>query len=405
MSEHVEIQNKQYPVAQAGEESIHWLDVCAALVRQRKIIIIIPLVTTVLAFTASLLITPKYVSTAVIMPPQQQSSSVSAMLGQLGGLASAAGSIAGLKNPNDLYVGMLQSRTISDNLIERYKLQERYNKDTLDETREKLAKVRFVSNGKDGLIGVSVEDKDPKFAAELANAHVTELAVLTKGLAITEAARRRVFFEKQLKAAKEELANAEVAMRKMQETTGMLQLEGQVKGLIANEAQLQGTIAAKSVQLQSMRSFATANNPDYLRLQEEMRGLQGQLEKLQKGQTRAGDVMIPSGKIPEVGVEYIRTLRDVKYYETIFELLAKQYELAKIDEAKDSSMIQQLDLAVPAQEKIKPKPIPMTIAGFSGGLILAILIAVLRDGYLTSRRNEKSNTRWLKIRDAWKNKS
>lgn len=404
MSEHVEIQKKQYPVVQVEEDGIHFLDVCAMLVRQRKLIIIFPLVTGALALVASMLMTPKYVSTAVIMPPQQQSSSVSAMLGQLGGLASAAGSIAGLKNPNDLYVGMLQSRTITDNLIQKFKLQERYNKDTLDETREKLAKVRGVSNGKDGLIGVSVEDKDPKFAAELANAHVAELADLTKGLAITEASRRRVFFEKQLKSAKDELANAEVAMRTMQETTGMLQLEGQVKGLIANEAQLQGTIAAKNVQLQSMRSFATANNPDYMRLQEELRGLQGQLGKLQRGQGRAGDVMIPSGKIPEVGVEYVRTLRDVKYYETIFELLAKQYELAKIDEAKDSSMIQQLDIAVPAQERSKPKPVPMTVTGFLGGAVLAILFAILRDGYLSSRRNEKNNSRWLKVRDAWKNK-
>lgn len=402
MSEHVEIQKKQHTAVAMEEEGIHFLDVCATLVRQRKIIFILPVVTGALALMASMLITPKYVSTAVIMPPQQQSSSVSAMLGQLGGLANAAGSIAGLKNPNDLYVGMLQSRTIADNLIQKFKLQERYNKNTLDETRAKLTKMRDVSNGKDGLIGVSVEDTDPKFAAELANAHVSELAALSKGLAITEASRRRLFFEKQLKAAKDELANAEVAMRTMQETTGMLQLEGQVKGIIANEAQLQGTIAAKTVQLQSMRSFATANNPDYMRLQEELRGLQGQLDKLQRGQSRAGDVMIPSGKLPEVGFEYVRTLRDVKYYETIFELLAKQYELAKIDEAKDSSMIQQLDIAVPAQEKNKPKPLMMAIVGFFGGVVLAIFIALLLDAYINSRRDEKSNDRWLALRRAWK---
>lgn len=403
MSEHVEIQNKQYSVVQVEDEGIHLLDVCAALVRQRKIIFILPLVIGALALTASLLMKPKYVSTAVIMPPQQQSSSVTAMLGQLGGLAGAAGSIAGLKNPNDLYVGMLQSRTIADNLIEKFKLKEYFNEDTLDSTREKLAKVRSLSNGKDGLIGISIEDTDPKFAAELANAYVKELATLTKNLAITEAARRRVFFEKQLMAAKEDLANAEVAMRKMQETTGMLQLEEQVKGIIANEAQLQATIAAKTVQLQAMRSFATASNPEYMRLQEEMRGLQGQLEKLQSGQSRSGDIMIPSGKLPAVGVEYVRTLRDVKYYETIFELLAKQYELAKIDEAKDSSMIQQLDLAVPAQEKIKPKPVLFTLAGLIGGGIFAIFIAILRDGYISSKRNNKNNSRWTAVLDAWKN--
>jgi len=402
MSEHVEIQNKQHSVNKAEEDGIHLLDVCAALVRQRRIIIILPLITGALALTASLLMTPKYVSTAVIMPPQQQSSSVSSMLGQLGGLAGGVGGIAGLKNPNDLYVGMLQSRTIADNLIERYKLKERFKKDSLDEAREKLAKVRGISNGKDGLISIAVEDKDPKFAAEIANAYVTELAALTKSLAITEAARRRVFFEKQLTTAKEDLASAEVEMRKMQETTGMLQLEGQVKGIIANEAQLQGTIAAKTVQLQAMRSFATASNPEYIRLQEEMRGLQGQLEKLQNGENRSGGVMIPSGKLPAVGVEYVRILRNVKYYETIFELIAKQYELAKIDEAKDSSMIQQLDLAVPAQEKIKPKPLALTLAGIIGGGILAIVIAFLRDAYVSAKGNTKNNPRWTAVSDAWK---
>lgn len=400
MSEHVELQKTQTLVA--DDEGIHLLDVCAALVRQRKLIIAFPLVIGTIALGLSMLMKPKYVSTAVIMPPQQQSSSVSAMLGQLGGLASTAGNLAGLKNPNDLYVGMLQSRTISDSLIERYNLKERYKAETIDEAREKLAKVRSVSSGKDGLIGVSVEDEDPKFAAELANGHVTELAGLNKGLAITEASRRRVFFERQLTAAKEELANAEVAMRNMQETTGMLQMEGQVKGIIANEAQLQGNIAAKTVQLQSMRSFATANNPEYLHLQEELRGLQGQLDKIQKGQRRTGDIMIPSGKLPEVGVEYVRTLRDVKYYETIFELLAKQYELAKIDEAKDSSMIQQLDMAVPAQIKSKPRPVIMVFASLVGGTVLGIIIALLRDGYINSRRNGKSNIRWLALKNAWK---
>lgn len=384
------------------DDEIHLLDLFSALGRQRKLIFILPVITTALALTASLLMTPKYVSTAVIMPPQQQSSGVSAVLGQLGGLASAAGSIAGLKNPNDLYVGMLQSRTIADKLIERFKLKERYDQDTLDETRQQLEKIREISNGKDGLIGVSVIDKDPKFAAELANAYVVELAAITQNLAITEASRRRLFFEKQLKEAKGNLAEAESAMRTMQETTGMLQLDGQVKGIIANEAQLQGTIAAKNVQLKGMRSFATANNPDYMRVQEELRGLQEQLDKLQQGQQKSGDVMIPSGKIPEVGIAYIRSMRDVRYNETIFELLAKQFELAKIDEAKDSSLIQQLDLAVPAEKKSKPKRAIIVLGGLIGGLVLALFIALIRELYASTKQKLKNDQRWLATRNAWK---
>ena len=195
MSEHVEKNIEMVPPRK--EDEIHLLDLLSALGRQKKLIYILPVITTALAVAAAFLISPKYVSTAVIMPPQQQSSGVSAVLGQLGGLASAAGGIAGLKNPNDLYVGVLQSRTIADTLIERFKLKERYDKDTMDETREKLDKVREVINGKDGLISISVTDKNPKFAADLANAYVVELASVTQNLAITEASRRRLFFEKQ----------------------------------------------------------------------------------------------------------------------------------------------------------------------------------------------------------------
>lgn len=379
MSEHVE---KNSQVSAAGkDDEIHLMDLVSALRRQRKLIFILPALTTAVALAISLMIAPKYVSTAVIMPPQQQSSGVSAMLGQLGGLASAAGNIGGLKSPNDMYVGVLESRTIADKLIERFKLKERYGRETLDETRAVLAAIRGVTNGKDGLISISIIDTDPKFAADLANAYVTELAALTQNLAFTEASRRRLFFEKQLTEAKEKLVAAEAEMRKMQETTGMLQLEGQVKGIIANEAQLQGTIAAKSVQLKGMRSFATANNPEYMRVQEELRGLQEQLDKLQKGQQKTGDVMIPTGKIPEVGVAYVRSLREVRYSETIFELLAKQFELAKIDEAKDSSLIQQLDLAVPAEKKTSPKRAFIVLGGLIGGIALAVFLALAREAY------------------------
>lgn len=391
MSEHVE-KNTQVS-ALRNDDEIHLLDLVSALRRQWKLLVILPVITTALAVTVSLMITPKFASTAVLMPPQQQTSGVSAMLGQLGGLAGAAGSIGGLKNPNDLYVGLLESRTIADGLIERFKLKERFKTETMDETRATLTAMREVSNGKDGLISIAIVDKDAKFAADLANAYVDELAAVTQKLAITEASRRRLFFEKQLMEAKEKLAGAEGEMRKMQETTGMLQLEGQVKGIIANEAQLQGTIAAKSVQLKSMRSFATANNPEYVRVQEELRGLQEQLDKLQKGQQKSGDVMIPSGKIPEAGIAYMRSLREVRYSETIFELLAKQFELAKIDEAKDSSLIQQLDLAVPAEKKISPKRAVIVLGGLVIGIALAMFLALARDAYQKFTSGERRKYR------------
>lgn len=112
--------------------------------------------------------------------------------------------------------------------------------------------------------------------------------------------------------------------------------------------------------------------------------------------------MVPTGKIPEVGVEYVRSLRDVKYYETIFELLAKQYELAKIDEAKNSSLIQLLDKAIPADRKSKPKRASMVLGGLFGGFFLGLFLAFLVDGYQRARRDPAVSIRWQKLALAWK---
>lgn len=391
------------------KDEIHLFDLMTALARQKKILVLVPCFTLVLAIAAALLITPKFLSTAVLLPPQQQASGMSAMLGQLGGLASAAGAagnIAGLKNPNDLYTAMLDSRTLADKLITQFELKKRFDVETLDDARAGLKKIVTITAEKAGTISISVEDKDPVFAANLANAFVNELSNLTKKLAITDAAQRRLFFEKQLKSVKDDLANAEIALRQTQEKTGMLELEGQVKGIIGNVAQLEGTIAAKEVQINSMRSFATDKNPELQRLQSEIQGYRTQLEKLKSGRSsKDGDIMVPTGKIPAVGVEYIRSLREVKYQETIFELLAKQYELAKIDEAKESSNIQVLDEAIPAQKKSKPKRMIIVALGFFGGIILAIFLALLRDAYKKSIRDEQSKYRWALLKSAWKNKS
>ena len=387
-----------------NNDEIYLLDVLTALARQKKIMFAVPFLTGILAIAAAFLIKPTFLSTAVILPPQQQSSGAAAMLGQLGGLVGAASSAGGLKNPNDLYVAMLQSRTIADKLIARFDLKKRLEVHTQDDARNRLNALSNVVSNKSGTISILVEDKDPKFAAELANAYVDELSRLTQGLAITDAAQRRLFFEKQLSAAKDDLANAEVDLQKMQEKTGMLELDGQVRGIIGNVAQLEGTIAAKEVQLNAMRSFATNNNPDVMRMRGEIQGYRAQLEKMKTGKfSHDGDILVPTGKIPEVGVEYVRSLRNLKYRETIFELLSKQYELAKIDEAKESSNIQVLDEAVQAEKKTNPKKLLIILIGFVGGGLLALFLALMRDAYLQSSRDDLGKNRWTLLRNAWKN--
>lgn len=400
-----QVQNPK-PLAQAGDdEQVRLMDLLIVFGRQKKLVLGMPTLCGGVALAISLIMTPIFKSTVTIMPPEQQQSAMSAMLGQLGGLASLAG-VGGVKSPSDLYVGLLESRTVADSLISRFKLQERYEKKTVEETRRELESIRSINNGKkDGTISVTASDKDPKFAADLANAYVEELMKLSQTLNLTEASQRRAFLEKQLKEAKESLANAEVALRKTQERTGMLQPDAQVKAIISNAAQLKGTIAAKEVELKAMRSFATSSNPEFVRAQEELRALQAQLAKLEKSQPEAdGDFMVPTARIPGVAVEYVRNARDVKYYETIFELLAKQFEMAKIDEARDSSTIQVLDKAIPAERKSKPQRLLITAAGFISGALLGIWIAFIRDSLQRSRRNPANASRWQQLAAAWRTK-
>lgn len=394
---------KASPYQDGQQNEIRMVDILIALARQKRILVSMPLIGGALALVAVLLMKPVFVSSAALLPPQQQSSGMTALLGQGGNLGGLAGSLGGLKNPGDLYVGMLQSRTIADRLIAKFKLKERYEASTMARTRKILEDSTKINLAKSGLIVIDVVDHEPQIAADLANAYVEELIAITENLAVTEASRRRLFFAKQLEGAKNSLANAEVALRKVQEKTGLIEIEGQVKGLIANAAHLQGIIAGKEVQLASMKSFATGNNPEVVRLQEELRGLNDQLLKLNKGQSRReGDVSIPTGKIPEVSVEYIRSLRDVKYYETIFELLAKQFEVAKIDEAKDSNVIQVLDKAIPAEKKLRPRTLLFIFGGIAGGAIFGFLLALIREFYRRARVGNPDPEKWQELRTIWK---
>ena len=385
------------------DEEFRFLDLLVVLARHKRLVICSTSLAGLAALIVSLLMTPVFMSSAKIMPPQQpQSSGMAAMLGQLGGLAAVAGA-GGLKGPADLYVGLLESRTVSDHLISRFKLQDRYQT-TMQGARDALRSSSQISIGKeDGMIQVAVTEKDPQFAADLANGYVDELAKLTQTMALSEASQRRLFFEKQLIAVKDQLATAEIALRKTQERTGLIQPAGQVQAIISNAAQLKGTIAAKEVELNAMRTFAAGKNPELLRAQEELRALQTQLSKLENEQpSRSSGFMVPTGKLPEAGTEYVRSVRDVKYYETIFELLAKQFELAKIDEAKNSSLIQLLDKAIPAEHKSKPKRALITVVGLIFGFTLGILLAFIREAYFNSLQNPENRLRLQQLAAAWK---
>lgn len=393
------------------DDEISLLDLLIVLAKHKNMILGITFGAAVVSAIVSLLLPNIYTSSAKVLPPQQSQSTAAMLSGQLsalGGLGGLGGSSLGIKNPNDLYVGMLKSRTLADSIIERFDLKKLYEQDTMVLTRKLLADNSNISAGKDGLITIEVDDKDPERAATIANAYVENLDKLTQTLAVTEAAQRRLFFERQLQDAKKSLAEAEVALKITQERTGLIKLDEQGKAIIEAVAMLRAQISAKEVELRALRIFATEQNVDYIRARQQLAGLQIELSKLERAQISGeGDILLPTGKVPEAGLAYLRNLREVKYYETIFELLAKQLEAARIDEAKESAVIQTIDRAVAPDRRTKPKRTLIVLTATLAAALAAVVLAFLREALRAASSDPAKASQlaalrqYLRIRSSW----
>lgn len=341
-----------------SEQEMNLFDLLAIVWKRRRFISYFTLGAVILAAIVLFFIPNEYTATTLLMPPAQSNSSGSALLSQLssaGSLASVAGAGLGIKNPGDMYVSLLHSRTVEDAVIQRFDLSQRYHKKILSNARAALGEHSKVTYGaKDGLITLSVTDRDPKEAAEIANGYFDEFRKFSATLAITEASQRRIFFQQQLQKANEDLSNAEESLKGTEQSTGILQMDGQTRALIESAAELRAQVAAKEVQLQGMRTFATEDNPEVLQAEQQLAALKDQLAKF-GGTDQGSGLIVPKGKVSEDALEYMRKVRDVKYYEVISELMAKQFEIAKVDEARQGAMIQVVDLAVPPDQKSSPK--------------------------------------------------
>lgn len=396
-----------------NESEVSLLDIAILLLANKRFIFRFVLGTMVLAIIVSLLLPVRYESKIVLLPPAQNSSIASSLLGQLGGLgslgslASLAGGSFGIKNPADMYVSLLTSRTVEDAMIQRFGLMHEYRKKRMSDTRKEFERrTTAVAGAKDGLIRLSVEDSDPHRAAELANGYVEEFRKLSATLAITEAARRRLFFEQQLQQAKDSLTAAEDAMTKTQQTTGVLQIDSQARALIESAAVLRGQVVAKQVQIEGMRSFATDDNPNVILAKQELAALQAQLEKVAGSQTDVGsDINLSKGRVTQAGMEYLRRLRELKYQETVFELLAKEFEVAKLDEAREGSIVQVVDNAVPADKKSSPHRTLIVLGSTVLGFFVAASWVLVRQRFAIASELPENRQRLRILKGLWRSKT
>jgi tyrosine-protein kinase Etk/Wzc len=384
------------------DDEISLLDLLIVLAKHKKLVLGLPFVTAMLAAGISFLLPISYTGITKILPPQQSQSSAAAMLAQLGGgLAGLAGGAAGIKSPNDLYIGMLKSRTVADNLIQRFDLMKVYEAKYLSRARKTLEGHTVFIAGKDGIIAIEVEDEDAKRAAEMANAYVDELFKLTKVLAVTEASQRRLFFEHQLEQARDNLAKAEAAARQALAKGGLIQVEGQGRAIVEMTARLRGQIMVKDVQIGAMRTFAADRNPDLQLAEKELAALKHELARIEGA---SGGQFEKQRESNGDGIGSFGLLRNVKYYETIYELLAKQYELAKIDEAKDSAVVQVMDKAIEPDRRSKPVRSLIVFLSALTALFISILWAFVRESMSGAKADPRQAGRLLDLKRylAWK---
>ncbi len=394
---------EETPAVQSAEEEAfaRFPDSLIVLAMRKGFILKIVGTAMILSIIVALLLPRIYTATARILPPQQsQSMSALASLGDLGPLAGLAGQ--GLRTPSDVFVAMLHSETVANNLIDRFSLMDEYDYHLRVDTRQKLAGETEISTGKNTVIVISVSDHNPQRAADLANGYVEELEKLSRTLNVTEAGQRRIFFEREVKIASDDLAEAELALKQTQEKTGLITLDNQSRTMIESLSALRAHVAAQEVLVQSMSSFATPQNPELVRAREELVALRGQLGKMEGGQGKRDFADVPIENVPTAGLEYVRKLRDVKYRETLFELLAKQFEVAKVDEAKDSLVVQQMDRATPPERKSGPPRALIVLSVTIIAFLVAAMLAFLMDSFHRAAGDPEFASRlnlfWLYLR-------
>ncbi len=385
--------------AEDQEDEISLIDLAIALGEEKKTILKVAGGAAALAVVASLLMTPIFTAKTVMMPPQQQQSGAASALASLGALAGLAGGAAGIKSPDEMYVAFLQSEGLQNALIQKLGLKERFEAKTLQDARNALkGSVRVVSDKKSGLITIETDDKEPEFAAKLANAHVEELRNLMGRLAVTDAQQRRVFYEEQIRKTQEELANAEAQFRHAKAESGMQVTAVMAETGVRATAELYAQIASKEVQLQAMGRFATQQNPDVQRVAGELSALRAQLTKMERG-TGGAEQISPTQQIA------VKAYRDIKAREAMLGVMIAQYESARVDEAKEGPLIQQVDVASVPERKSKPKRAVIVVVATLAGLFGGVLFALVRRAWRKAADEPEKKEQMQRLQAVWRWKS
>lgn len=384
---------------EGAEDEISLIELLTGIGQEKRLVAAVTGVGAILGLAIALLIPPTFTARTTLLPPQQSQSASSAVAASLGALAATAGLAGAFKAPEELYVGLLKSDSVANDLVQRFNLKDRYDAKLAQDARRALAdRVRFTPDRKSSLITVEVDDKDPAFAAQLANAYVEELRKLMTRIAVTDAQQRRLYFEQQIEKSKADLARAEMAVKQAQEKSGLISLDAQTQTSIATAAQLRAQIVAREVQVRSLQPYAGPENPELRRLLSELAGLRSQLAKIENG---PGEAAVANGPDGAQALANVRVFRELKYQEAIYSAMLQQLQLAKADEARDAPLIQQVDAAQPPERKSKPRRAVIVLVSVALGLLLGLGWALLRRAMHRAQEDPAKAQQWHDLARAW----
>lgn len=383
------MEQQQMQAAQP-EDEINLLELSMVLVKNMRLIVIITLLAAVVSAGFSLSLPNIYTATAKVIPPQKEGGGLSSALGQLGGLAAVAGMGTGFGGSADLYVSILKSRSVADAVIQKLDLKKEFKAKTADDARSIFARTVLIKPGsKDNVITITADHKNPEMAARLATVTVEELGRRTVQLNFAKVSNERIFLEKRLEVVRTDLKKAEEEFKVFAQSNKAVKVDDQAKASIEGVAKLKAELALKEVQLAAKRSYQTDENPEVTLLMAAVAGLKRELS-LQSGSGGGVGEGIPSvGNIPGLAIEYARRMRQVKIQEAILEQLTKQFEMEKINEARDKSTLQILDDAVVPDQKSKPKRSLIVILSAVTAFFCSIFIVFIKE-YLAKLSPEDS---------------
>jgi tyrosine-protein kinase Etk/Wzc len=367
-----------------GESEIDIVAAVQKLSRGRMTIIRTSLGGLLLVTVIASILRPQYISVVSFIPPNLNNSNsmASAFAGQLS--VMGAGDLLGsVKNSGDLYAGILRSRSVVSELVRRFNLMQVYRVKREGQAENILGQnTAIVVDIKSSIVEVKVTASSPSLARDLANGYMDVLSETNGRLALGQSSQRRLFFGQQLAKEKDDLENAEVQLKQTQEQSGLIAPSGQTESEIKTIADTQAQIASREVALAALRESATEQHPEVVRLRSEITDLENQLSRLQRGSGQDSTLAIPTSKVPGLELDYVRREREVKYHEALFDMLSRQYEAARLDEARDAPLVQVLDTASYPDTKSWPKRTYFAAGGLLVGFVLGLLWVLLHDAIL-----------------------